>query len=71
MLQKKYREEFEKNKGKLIPIEETSEMKLSKELHPIQSQKTYSDKSKEMLKNVKIGQGKKLPRLLLAGFKCM
>ena len=33
-------------------------MALSKELRPVQSKKLYSEESKEMLKNVKIGAGK-------------
>ena len=58
--QTKYKEEYEKNKGKnFTEIPETAEMVLSKELRPVQSNKLYSEKSKEMRKNVSIGAGRR------------
>nr|XP_039266499.1 nebulin-like isoform X8 [Styela clava] len=51
----KYRELYLKNKGKMIGVEETPEMKLSKELQPVLSKTTYTEQSKQMHKNVNIG----------------
>ena len=57
-LQAKYKEDYEKNKGRnFTEIPETNEMVLSKELRPVQSKKLYEEKSKEMLKNVSLGAG--------------
>jgi len=56
--QLKYKEEYEKNKGRnFTEIPETSEMVLSKELRPVQSKKLYEEKSKEMRKNVSVPAG--------------
>ena len=54
----KYKEEYEKNKGKnFTEIPETAEMALSKELRPVLSKKMYSEKSKEMQQNIKLNSG--------------
>ena len=57
-LKVRYKEDYETNKGKnFTEIPETNEMVLSKELRPILSKQLYGKKSKEMLKDVKIGPG--------------
>lgn len=38
-------------------MKETPEMKLSKELHPVQSKKTYTEESKKLHQNVNFGSG--------------
>lgn len=55
--QAKYKEQYEKNKHVMSQLEETREMKISKELRPIQSKKMYAEKSKEMQKTVTVGAG--------------
>jgi len=56
--QVKYKEAYEANKGKgATPVPETPEMALAKQLHPVQSNKLYSEKSKEMLKDVNVPPG--------------
>lgn len=57
MMQVNYKKEYETNKSNVLPQEETSEMKLAKELHPIQSKKLYMDESKKMHKKVTFGSG--------------
>lgn len=52
-----YKAEHEKIKGKMIQIEETPEMKLSKELHPVQSRNAYTSESKKLHPIVNIGSG--------------
>ena len=49
-LQKNYTEEYMESRGKnLHPIPETDEMKLSKFLHPLLSNKSYAEKSKSIM----------------------
>jgi len=56
--QVKYKEAYEANKGKgATPVPETPEMALARQLHPVQSNKLYSEKSKEMLKDVNVPPG--------------
>jgi len=56
--QVKYKEAYEANKGKgATPVPETPEMALAKQLHPVQSNKLYSEKSKKMLKDVNVPPG--------------
>jgi len=56
--QVKYKKAYEANKGKgATPVPETPEMALAKQLHPVQSNKLYSEKSKKMLKDVNVPPG--------------
>jgi len=58
IIQVKYKEEYEKNRGRgHTEIPETHEMTLAKKVQSLQSKKMYSEKSKEMQKNVNLGPG--------------
>ena len=67
IIQNIYKEDYEKNKTNVIPISETAEMKIAKEIHDIQSKESYTKKAKQSLQNVKFGSGEF--KLLLKSFK--
>lgn len=52
----KYKNEVE---GKVTAIEETPEMKLSKELHPVQSKTMYTEGAKKLHPFVNVDSGMK------------
>lgn len=56
-IQSKYKQEYEKSKANVTQIAETPELKLFKDLQPIQSKLKYGAKSKNMQKDVNIGSG--------------